>query len=425
MGSSFVSRRVSTVVSFIQNNLTTILLVVYSIFLVKKIIASSLVAAWFPGFLDNVIDILVLIVTFVVSAEKSYRNKNILLRLLLLCTVGIIIKLSSDNLSFLSLVLFLFAFRGESFEKICKLTLLVAGGSLLAIVILSQVGIVQDYIWLSGARGERHGLGFLYPSYLSLYFLNYALVCLYICRNMNWSRLIVVSATLLAVDYAIYAATDTRATFLLTAFSVLVFLLQKACFNKLRNTPRKILIVTSSFLYLPCAVASIGMTWLYDSAVEWEALLNSALSGRLNLIHNALLKYGVTLFGQHINMAASNGKLSLDGTFASLAPNVETNVVDNSYMSILILQGIVLFIVVIAAWGWLGIKCVRNQDVVISIILAVIAIHGLVDPQLIKIDYNTFLLLFTTHSGLVLSGGSQKSISPKWSDGVLRISDNA
>lgn len=364
----------------------------YSIFLVKKIVYSSLLAGLLPGLIDNMVDVAVLLTLLTVSALKIQKNAKDILLYLVLLSMGLIVKLVSTNLTFMWVIAFIFAFRGENFDKACKLTLFVTGISLLMVTICAQTGIIEDHIWETEARGGRHGLGFLYPSYLGLYFLNFTLVFLLYRRKAGVRHLLLLSIALLIINHLIYKLTDTRATYYLVIAAIFGFNIIGLVRHCKKNIPIP-LIALSSFAYLPCALLSIAMTALYDSSVGWQAALNKLLSGRLSLIHASFENYGVLLFGRHVEMAATAGKLNYDGTLASLGAMVDTNVIDNSYMSILILQGAVAFIVVMLGLGFLAWTCLKKKDGYPAFVLLILAVHAIVDPQLLKIEYNTIILL--------------------------------
>ena len=379
----------------------------YVAFIVKKIIYSSLIAGLLPNPADNLVDALILGFLFIAAVLKIQNTLQSKALFTLLVLLGVIVKVVSTNLSILWVVLFVYAFRGEQFRTVCKVTALVTGISLTFVVLLSQVGIVEDHIWETGTRGDRHGLGFLYTSYLSLYFLNYAIVIMYLLRKSKGRVYSSAVISILIINYIIYIFTDTRATFYLIVFAIVGF----TTLRLLRHFGIELteaLNCLMSFAYVPCAALSAVFTIAYDNSIPWQSSLNSLLSGRLALINASFNNYGILPFGRHVEMAAATGKLNYDGALAALSDGVDTNVVDNSYMSILLFQGVFVFVLVMIGFAFLSRACTKMKDSELAFILLILAIHALVDPQLIKIEYNTFIILI----GCLLPYQNNNSICP-------------
>ena len=85
-------------------------------------------------------------------------------------------------------------------------------------------------------------------------------------------------------------------------------------------------------------------------------------------------------------------RLNLDGTSA-VTQGVDNRAIDNAYMSVLILQGVLGFSLLLLLLTKIALKLIREQNLPLLCILSLFSVYALVNPQLLQIQYNTFVLL--------------------------------
>ena len=105
--------------------------------------------------------------------------------------------------------------------------------------------------------------------------------------------------------------------------------------------------------------------------------LNVLLSGRLNLNHFFILKYGINLFGHNII-------------------TTEYLILDSSYINILLRYGLFFVIVFYIYFYKLIERAYVNKNYTLLIILIILLINGFTESILYKTSINAFLLYIST-----------------------------
>lgn len=309
-----------------------------------------------------------------------YKVKELDLIAIVVILIGVSIFTSGDKTLTLVL-LFIIAAKNIPFKKIVKISLIEISLLVLFIIISSQLGIIQNYVFYRSDGTARNSFGFGYATILGNYYLNIVLMYLYIRDNkIKYFEYIL----LLLINFYIYKTTDYRTGYMLIYFSIILhFFLIKI------QIPQKINRILNPIFYycVPfCAVVSIALSIFYDNKKSWYISLNKLLSSRLELGKKAFVNYGLHLFGRKIDMVGNNqvtyGGVSL----------VDYNYIDCSYLQIALRYGMIILIILCIAYTFLCVKEIKKNNTILCICILVIALHGIMDPQLMLIPYNVFLL---------------------------------
>lgn len=284
----------------------------------------------------------------------------------------------ADYRQLIDALVFAFAARNLEFRAIalfCFVEIL-----LILLVVLGSVylGVIADVVYQVQGRGDRHSLGFSHPNGSGAFLLCCILLWTYI-RGENFG--LGDAAVCVGVMLALFQFTVSRGS-LLAAGVLLVALL---AFRLLRGR------VSSGGLFAVgtgsvclAALASIALCLCYSPDVSWMGVVNSMLSGRISLGHDALELYGVTLLGQ--NVLLGHGM----------------PIVDNLYVRLLVKCG-VLFTVVSVALVIVSLRHFTAQPVraatVIAIVIA-LAVYGMVEVAPGNVFMNPFLLLLAVPFGV-------------------------
>ena len=280
-------------------------------------------------------------------------------------------------------LLFIYCGRNYSFKKASLTCFVAIALALIVVVGASSLGIIRDYIDISAMR-TRHYLGFLYSLHPSMYI--FTLTCLWI--YIRGDDLQVVEFVILtALNYLVYKATVSRLSFALAMLIIFVALsvrLTKGRF--ILNGPVGLLCVSS---FIIAAVFSVVVTKLYTPADPLFAKLNSSslLSGRLSLGQNALDTYGITAFGQSIEFIG-NG-LRADGSLTV----GRYNYIDCLYILILVRYGWVYLLGFLVLMTSAALHAWQTHNPYLLVILAVTALHCVIDDLMFYLYFNPFLLL--------------------------------
>ena len=367
----------------------------YGVLLLFRLSVLSLLA--FPnGSIQNTLfhfgSLFILAVSSAISVlwEKTPITKSCIPTLIMFF-VGVIQLILVKDALCIDLALVFFASRDIDFREIAKFTLIVEGCGCAAIVLGSVIGLIPNYYNTRSDGTVRYYLGFTYSTLLSHLFLNMVLLVLYLRRERISYYVIVLLAF---IDTSIFVLTNSRNSFVLGLAALLAAVILKRgvagrfrCFGRCMQCCACIAVVLFPVISLLAAL-------LYNPQNDAWKSANLVLSNRLAQTSASVDRYGWTLFGQDIEFVGNGLVPGGDGlTDAAAHPDGDANFIDNSYVHVLVINGV---LVAMATWMALIIsaqQCFRNNDSWMAVILLVVALHSLFDPQLLQLVYNTFLFV--------------------------------
>lgn len=310
---------------------------------------------------------------------------------LVLFVLGAVVYLQSGDAILVDLAVILYACSLFPLRWVMKIATIIVASTVAVVVIMSQVGLARDYLWPRGDGTVRHGLGFLYCTYVSHYYLNLVLSYLYLRGDkLKWIEYV----PIIAIDSIIYFLTDSRNSFLLVLFAVVLSI-------GIRFEPIKRLVRGRAMrsavcgVFVLCAALSIAATVAYDGNSPTWRNMNSLLSNRLEQTQVSFHRYGVTPFGREITFLGNSIIVTEEGIVELKAAGLpgDLNYVDCSYMNVLIRLGVLALLAAIAMLTAGCLQAVAGDCLVLQIGLVVTALHSLVDPQLLELPYDFFLIV--------------------------------
>ena len=303
------------------------------------------------------------------------REKILELILVLACVAGSVVF--SGNKTFGFYFLIIMAAKDLNARKIIKITCFVQGIYLAICIVLSQLGIIQDYIFDPNARG-RHGMGFVWTTTAPILYFFFMMSYVYLRKKkMHTIEFVVLEI----INYWLFVLTDARMSFYLSSCMLLfIFVMRFYWENKSYVKIVNMALVLSPIIM--CGIA-IALHAGYDGTNERWNSLNSLLSGRLSLGYSGLEKYGVTLFGQPIRwIGYSHGAAA--GTY---------NYVDCSYLQILLENGAISLVLVVAAYVYVMYMAVKVKDFYLQTVILFIVVFSITEPRLMNLGFNPFPIL--------------------------------
>ena len=225
--------------------------------------------------------------------QDSYREKQIWgVAILGVLTVGTVV--CSGNSTFILYLIMILAAKEVNVRTIVKLTCIIQGAMLLSIVVMSQIGIIPDYIFDASTR-QRHGLGFLWTTTGAI--LYFYFMVLYIYLREERAHLIEY-VILEAVNFGLYKLTDARMSFYLSTLLLVYVYVMRFYWQNRKNRIRKnrLLIGAPAFF---CILAVACQIFYIPTDARWQKI-NSVLSGRLELGCFGWRDYGFSLLGTKI-----------------------------------------------------------------------------------------------------------------------------
>lgn len=226
----------------------------------------------------------------------------------------------------------------------------------------------------------RYLLGYRFPTFLPNYYFHLVLCWFFVRKEkITFLELLII----LLLNYPIYVFTDTKAVFglvILSCIAILFVKYLKINYSTLMFGSLYRLLTKYGFIIF--AAIAIYFQYTYDSSFEWMAKLNTVFSGRLALGHWGFELYGIKPFGSLVE-------------FTTMLEANETNkffYIDSAYVQLLLVYGAIIFALVCIGYTKIGIRIVEHNDKYFGLVLILLFVHSITDPQLMSPEFNPFLL---------------------------------
>ena len=307
---------------------------------------------------------------------------------------------------FFLLWLLILGARDIPFDRIVKVFLGVCGSILLAAMICAGCGLIEDYTYVRSDGALRHALGTGSPTNCGA-FLFFQILCWWYLRKEKITYYEVAGVAVIAVFVRQYINARTAAG-CIAGIAVIMcvkrFFYQK---NKCRNKEFHMNSLLASLLIL----SHILMTGLitaasafYSSEIPWMVKLNALLSGRLSLGRKALNLFDFSWFGHYIRNFSHAEGLTEGGYFY----------IDSSYLQIALMYGVILLAAVLFCFLVIGCRAKAQKDWTLIWILAFMAVHSVIEPRLIQLAYNPFILALLADTGRKEGLRLEEIFQKKW-----------
>lgn len=358
--------------------------IIYVMFILTSVIALTSWSATHPDSLENMILKCIRYVSYLGCviciamnvANRKYSIRSFYFLVFMLLTSGVAMLASGERTVFL-FVLLLGCMYGCDGEKILKISCIVQGSALLLTTFAALMGVISNPI--VDAERMRYSLGFAWASYAPNLLLFVSMQYMLIRRNkISWLEIAVIEA----LNVCFFFQTDTKMSFLILTFLCVLMVLNKVTNIRkgLLRVKHQVFKLKKGYMLLPwlCALLAILLPLYRQESIFWN-VLNKGFSGRLLYGKNALMDYGLSFFGQAINMEG----FSVAGRTTEVY-----NYVDSSYLQIAIRYGIVLLICVCLLYGMGLLKMYRRKDGRAVLFLLVILLLCMEEPFLFDAAFN-------------------------------------
>ncbi len=316
-------------------------------------------------------------------------------------------------------VIAVFGARGLDGRKILQCWLVMSLLNLVLAMSAGLLGIIDNYSYSRHEEGflnelltpdKAYALGLIYKTDCAARIFFTALVWFYLrSSRLRWFEYVAA----VAIACVLFVYTDARldsGCILIMAlfFGLTNLILSPGSTRQYPGLPaempglhrgqelwKRILVVSAGFSFPIFAAVSLLLCRFYRPGGFMEKL-DEWSSSRLSLGHQIFADYGITLFGQPIELYGNgaHGKeviLAIEG--------VSYNFVDISYQSVPVLYGAVFFVLVLAGWLWIVFQKRRDYWLMLSILLC--AFNCMIAHHLTEIAYIPFILLVFTPSAIM------------------------
>lgn len=365
-----------------------IFFVPYCICLIVSILSTTFFSKYFIEYYNKFVFICILALCFGEFLSGKYNIKDFIS-----VAVSLLIAIFLVRYNYIyiyTIIFFIFFSRNIDFKKIAKASEIVSILTLIFVIFSAKLNIIENYVFDANMLRIREGLGFRYPLYSSYIFCNVVAMALCADREeFKWKKILFY----FFINVWIFSRTNSRLSCIIT-----IVLLLYAVYVKLNSdyaNKHHFLYVAMIFSFVVLFGISVYVSIYYRPNVKLYAMINNILGGRFDLQHNAVMKYGITLLGQDIVLNGwgldTNGN-NLTGNFGH-----EYNYVDNAYIQLLIIRGIIFTIIVVAVFTYISYRSYKEKDYILLAVLATLAVRFFIDDLGLQLHYNTLWLAISPY----------------------------
>ena len=283
-------------------------------------------------------------------------------------------------------IIFIYALRDIPFKSVAKTSLLVSVLMLLFVIVSANMGVITNYLEISGTR-VRSYLGFRYALLPSILLMNVVAIVLYINKNnIRYWQWLLLSLSV----YWVYGQTDSRLTFynscILLVFNILIKWFPNML-SKLGNVLNvfKLTFIVNAIISFWITINYLGSNNSFVNSFLFK--LNQMLGGRLYLANKSLELFGFGLFGKPVEWNG-NG-LTVEGV-----RNYQTYLyVDNLYIQVLQKFGLLVLVLMVTLLTLTLSKAIKKNQWIIAFILIVMSFQSMIDDLNLYLHYNIFWIL--------------------------------
>ena len=318
--------------------------------------------------------------------KKDYDYRTIVGLIITVLVYLIIGKISNLSSNIAISLFFIYALRDIPFKIVAKTSLVVSVLMLLFIIASANMGVITNYLEISGTR-VRSYLGFRYALYPSILLMNVVAIELYINKNnIRYWQWLLLSLSV----YWVYGQTDSRLTFynscILLVFNILIKWFPNML-SKLGNVLKvfKLTFIVNAIISFWITINYLGSNNSFVNSFLFK--LNQMLGGRLYLANKSLELFGFGLFGKPVEWNG-NG-LTVEGV-----RNYQTYLyVDNLYIQVLQKFGLLVLVLMVTLLTLTLSKAIKKNQWIIAFILIVMSFQSMIDDLNLYLHYNIFWIL--------------------------------
>ena len=324
--------------------------------------------------------------------EKKWQHQALFVKMFYIITFIAIISLVinlivTKNKRLLFLIFVLLSSYKTDYKMIIKATMNLQIILTSILVLLSMLGITQNYIVPRG-NISRYSFGFLYTTNLAQMIVFSSILYLYSNgSNTKYRDLFVIQI----MNVFTYFITDSRTEFIMLEFIILIMLIWKFMkkINKdeiLKNMQRIYSnIFAKTFIIYP--ILSLVIVMCYPNGGIWNNI-NSALSNRLKQTYDNIATYSIPPFGNNVEFLGLGLKEKIKyGSYKS-------NYIDNEYIQMMFKEGFVFTICFILLLNILLVMLYQKKKYKEIMLCSIYLLFGLINPRIVNIMYCPILFMF-------------------------------
>ena len=366
-------------------------LIIYGVIVAHDFLDATMFRIQWPPKFGLVLYFAIMVYTLAMLCFNNKYSKKELICAGVVLAAFVIAAVAGDN-SFLFEVGFLIVgAKNIHFDRILKVFFGVSLVILAAAMICSQAGIIENLVYPSVRGGVRQCFGTIYPTDFAahVFYMAMAALCMN-NRRIHIADIVIVGALGVFVYKACSAFTGTMTLGLAAIGMIVVMIVQRRLEQKekLEGTAAPLGWWNGLLRFLTLApvffaALFIGMVHLYRPESAFWAKLDQILSLRLSVSAEGTANYAYRLFGQHVE-EFGNGR--------SIETREHYFFIDDSYLRMALIYGIVILIVVLLMMIIIANRAIRYQRCMLYLAMLLIALHCFMEQHMLEMAFNPFIL---------------------------------
>lgn len=326
---------------------------------------------------------IILVSLYAVNELTSACDDKRFIAFVIIPAAGFLYWRSSNNYYMFVLALLIVAMSGRPIKKVLYIALTITIVVLLTAYFASMNGYIPYLVY----SDNGHALGTVYRTDLMAHWF-YILLIWAVLRNgmFTWFEY----PLMFAFTIYMYHLTQGLAGYIcMLLFLTICFIHQFIASvivqkKRVRKSP-DLLPVIISLAYPAGVFISLISTIFFSTFFESHSAGKlSSILARIQLSKEALVKYPITLFGQNI---PEQGAGSIPD------PNKDYFFIDNSFIRILMISGLIMLAVILFCETRLLLRAYESENIILVLALITIVLHSLIEHHLSEFWYNIFLTL--------------------------------
>lgn len=269
---------------------------------------------------------------------------------------------------------------GTDYRKILRWSAVSIGTTVLAAVLCSFSGSIQNLVYAQGDR-LRSAWGICYPTDLSAYTVFLCLIAWTAWKDVPDLFFLLPGTLSLVLAKTI---TGSHTGVICSVLFLLLVLISMALENKENKQLSKLIHIGSAASFPMLGLGMIGMTWAYHEGSTFAEKMNTWNHSRFVHASSVYDEIGLSLFGIPFEQHGGGG---------GVLGNANYRFVDCSYLLILLRYGVVTLIMLAILWILMSTAAARLRDRRMLLAFLVIAFHCMSEHHYTELNYNPFLIL--------------------------------
>ena len=292
---------------------------------------------------------------------------------------------TSKEFSLFSMGIFVLGARNVDFKRIIKIYFYV-GMLLLAFVVISAMGgLIRNLVYRRDMTNiVRQSFGIAYPTDFAAHVLYLILAYAYLkFGKIKWYDYVV----FLAAAGFLVKFSDAR----LSAYAIILAIPVLWIGQRAQKDHLLSRFIASFYWAVPIVSAYLVIiaSYFFRPSNHFLNKINNASSGRLYLGHEAISKYGFSMFGKQIVEHGWGGANGL-----KMSQNAPANYffVDSSFLRMTILYGIIMAIIILLAMTKISWESFQKGSFALASIIVIVSVSAMVEQRLLDLAYDPFLI---------------------------------